>query len=364
MVTITPHNGSGPMGSREDALNAPVFRRDLPVKTRSSLEDAVLMNVVIVAKTRMFDSVCIGGIDDRTGEFIRLIPYRAGYGWSLNTELQVGDIWKLECEPIEKTVPHVEDCHVRLIERLGTMDSMRSFVTNRVDPWDGGPENLFDRRIRFSCNNRGYISERGGIPNSSVGFWITPVPLKLEEIDGKAHYRSKEGEYPLLVKYVGMGQAVDELPAGSLLRMSLARWWKPSSNPDMESRCYLQLSGWLTNESYPSRLCSEDLTRYMESEQPRDESHDPDECIEWDYYPEEEEDESSQIHNDHMVYHCKIWDVDQEDVDLSWGGTFVSGSDDPPGEVYGSDYDGVSSSEALDPWGMYSDPSEYESEED
>jgi hypothetical protein len=32
------------------------------------------------------------------------------------------------------------------------------------------------------------------------------------------------------------------LEANTLLRLSLARWWQQA--PELEERCYLQLSGW------------------------------------------------------------------------------------------------------------------------
>ncbi|MDA7765818.1 hypothetical protein N8917_00595 [bacterium] len=44
---------------------------------------------------------------------------------------------------------------------------------------------------------------------------------------------------------------------------------------------------------------------------------------------------------------------DEDDFDDSWGGTFLSGSDDPPGEVYGSDFGDDSSEDALLPEGFY-----------
>lgn len=47
------------------------------------------------------------------------------------------------------------------------------------------------------------------------------------------------------IPYVGFEPAVDLIPKGTLVRVSLARWWRPhDSPPDMEERCYLQLSGW------------------------------------------------------------------------------------------------------------------------
>jgi hypothetical protein len=43
--------------------------------------------------------------------------------------------------------------------------------------------------------------------------------------------------------YVGLEDATaQEIPQGTLLRLSLANWWAPEDS-DYEERCYLQLSG-------------------------------------------------------------------------------------------------------------------------
>ena len=44
-------------------------------------------------------------------------------------------------------------------------------------------------------------------------------------------------------KYVGLQPTEDIIPKGTLLRVSLARWWSPN-DVEVENRCYLQLSGW------------------------------------------------------------------------------------------------------------------------
>ena len=44
--------------------------------------------------------------------------------------------------------------------------------------------------------------------------------------------------------YVGFADPIERIPKGALVRVSLARWWRPDDAPDMEERCYLQLSGW------------------------------------------------------------------------------------------------------------------------
>jgi hypothetical protein len=34
------------------------------------------------------------------------------------------------------------------------------------------------------------------------------------------------------------------IKANTLIPVSLAKWWHPKENPNIEDRCYLQLSGW------------------------------------------------------------------------------------------------------------------------
>ena len=40
------------------------------------------------------------------------------------------------------------------------------------------------------------------------------------------------------------GQPLKNIPAGSLLRVSLARWWKHPNEEAAALSCHLQLSGW------------------------------------------------------------------------------------------------------------------------
>lgn len=42
--------------------------------------------------------------------------------------------------------------------------------------------------------------------------------------------------------YVGFQNEIDTITTGSLVRLSLARWW--TKNNSVDKRCYLQLSGW------------------------------------------------------------------------------------------------------------------------
>ena len=45
------------------------------------------------------------------------------------------------------------------------------------------------------------------------------------------------------IPYVGVEPPPEIIPVGSLVRLSLARWWKPEEKEE-DKKCYLQLSGW------------------------------------------------------------------------------------------------------------------------
>ena len=77
----------------------------------------------------------------------------------------------------------------------------------------------------------------------STGFWIPDRDLMLRA-DAK-HYDYPDGCVARGLSYVGEPKPLPLLPAGTLIRVSLARWWKPDdAEPGFEERCYLQLSGW------------------------------------------------------------------------------------------------------------------------
>ena len=48
--------------------------------------------------------------------------------------------------------------------------------------------------------------------------------------------------YSRYVPHFSKAEPISEIPSGTLLRVSLARWWKKYE--EEEKKCYLQLSGW------------------------------------------------------------------------------------------------------------------------
>jgi len=186
-------------------------------------------------------SRCVGGLTAE-GRSLRLLQ-GPGKNWSVDAPFQIGDVWELSCNVLPGLVPpHVEDVVVDGRRRLRSVDNLRTVLLSKIEPWNGDIGSIFDGRVRFTNNNNGYVCQDGGVPSQSTGFWIPDRDLVLRD-DGKHYdFPSRYGARGL--KYVGEPEVKSQLKAGTLLRVSLARWWRPPDVDDMEERCYLQLSGW------------------------------------------------------------------------------------------------------------------------
>lgn len=199
------------------------------------------MKVLIVARTRMAGSPrrCIGGIaaDDRP---VRLLT-ASGEHHPGSSPLKVGDLWELEWQPVRDVIPpHVEDVRVVKSRRIGPQQNLGDHLRGRVRPWRGGFSQLFDGLIRWTAKGNGFVSKQIGVPDHSTGFWIPDRDLFLRQ-DGKHFDYQPEGRG---LSYVGEREPPAEIPAGTLVRVSLARWWRQEGARDLEKRCYLQLSEW------------------------------------------------------------------------------------------------------------------------
>lgn len=201
------------------------------------------MDVIIVSKTHMSSAACVGGVL-ANGRFVRLLD-SDGYNQDSDTDLEVGDVYTITfSERTEKTPPHIEDILVHTMVHKFTFSSIEKMVEYltvklKVKIWRGSTEVLFDGNLEWTSGGSGYISESGEIPKNSVGFWIPDRDLNRKDYNEKVRY-----SYPIRwrnISYVGYQNPVDNIPAGTLVRVSLARWWSPNED---EERCYLQLSGW------------------------------------------------------------------------------------------------------------------------
>ncbi|RYC51756.1 hypothetical protein DN53_13090 [Flagellimonas olearia] len=187
---------------------------------------------------------CVGGMT-MDGRYVRLLDSN-GDNQPEDTDLEPMQAWdiKFRIKP-NTTPPHVED--VLVLERtrkrmLKKGITILEFIEKRDIPiWRGHPDNIFDGLIQWTGNGSGFIDRDGGVPTHSVGFWLTDRRLLRRDYNGvRYRYPSVNGNRSL--KFKGFQEPVDAIPAGTLLRISLARW--VSFSPDEERKCWLQLSGW------------------------------------------------------------------------------------------------------------------------
>jgi hypothetical protein len=200
--------------------------------------------VAIVARTRMYGGrVCVGALSD-AGENLRLMNKDCASDRDQDSPFRVGEQWEITCAPCgPKRPPHVEDVVVGKATKRGNLDHLADYISKRATPWKGTIDSLFEGKIQFTRNGAGFISE-AAIPSGATGFWIPSVDLHLDHDE-----RNKAGYYPQNnhrhLSFVGLQDPVGVIKTGQLVRVSLARWWRPeNADPDFEERCYAQLSGW------------------------------------------------------------------------------------------------------------------------
>ena len=200
------------------------------------------MKVLIVAKTHMAGAFCIGGLARDTNQNIRLLQ-ADGLQQPVDTPYEVGQVWEIEFTPSDHIrPPHLEDVLVSQHVHLGKVSNIKGTLLDRVPVWRGEVKNIFEGLIQLTEARSGYISAKTGVPTQSVGFWLIDRTLTETEYRQKVRYYT--ADYSLKIPYVGVAEPVDQLQAGTLLRVSLSRWWAPYDKTNIEERCYLQLSGW------------------------------------------------------------------------------------------------------------------------
>lgn len=204
-------------------------------------------NVVVVSRTRMSPGkICIGGFDLDNNRNIRLLT-SAGYQQPDTCELDVGQMIKATFTSArETTPPHTEDVRLMSYELLVDRVEVAQFLDN-FPVVSGSMADTFDGCL--SREGSGSLSIReGAIPQHSVCFWKTDQPLFLDEgyrdRYGKIKYTYGRYEHRVSVPFVGFQEALGVIPRGTLVRLSLARWWKPSDAAYADRRCQLQISGW------------------------------------------------------------------------------------------------------------------------
>ena len=120
-----------------------------------------------------------------------------------------------------------------------------------MPPAAGGPDQLYDGLVQGVPGGPLYIAEReslpaNGIPRHSTMFWRSDRDLVRDEGSKRIRYRYPTDDGGRTLTFVGFQEPLPVIPAGTLLRVSLAHWWRPEDHPEDELRCYVQLSGWFS----------------------------------------------------------------------------------------------------------------------
>ncbi len=202
------------------------------------------MRVLIVAKTRQGTRACIGGID-ADGRSVRLMPVDPVIEERSGHQYQVGEVWEIEAMPDPHVrPPHTENILVVDASRVRVLADPTRHILRYMPPVRGGPEALYEGLARARSSGALIIAADSGLPGFSTQFWLSDQPLIREHTRGKRvryHYADPAG--PSLV-FVGFQDPTEVLPAGTLLRVSLAHWWRARDRPGDQEVCHVQLSGW------------------------------------------------------------------------------------------------------------------------
>ncbi len=212
------------------------------------------MKVLIVAKTRMGGGACIGAITEQ-GESVRLVPFDSDPHDGANLEYNIGDIWEISSEPETSLItPHNENVVVYEKEHFLTARELVSTVELLMPSRSGGPNTLYEGLLQNTERGSLYIAKQSGIPPYSTTFWRPDLPLTRDTEGRRVRYRYPTENGGCTFTFVGFQEPLETIPAGTLLRVSLAHWWRPENAPDAELRCYAQLSGWFLEEVQQEKL--------------------------------------------------------------------------------------------------------------
>ncbi|MCY3917841.1 MAG: hypothetical protein OXG49_17710 [Chloroflexi bacterium] len=224
--------------------------------------------VLIVGKTKKKKKQrCVGALSLRDNRSYRLLT-SDGCDFPADTAFNLGQVWELDLLADSNAArPHTEDHRIsrqRYVRTL-SMSELKQYLHDLVSAPTVVPRQLFDGKLSYAQNKRAFIWPGTKGLNYSTGFWRFSKALHLCRAQyGRLRYTYCENDIScdlddddleLDVPYVGCEPPIDEIPAGTLLRFSLARWeGKP---------CYLMLSGWfLDNDANASKSSRKANTKY------------------------------------------------------------------------------------------------------
>jgi hypothetical protein len=204
--------------------------------------------VVIVARSvhgKKGQHIELLAVDSEVGSIVRVVEQVAFPPPRLE-HFDVGEKWSLEFNVSSRTIPpRTETIVINRAQWVGEQEKLREFVQSRVNVWKGGLTCLFNGALKFTHNGpwsgTAFVSKNGIIPQVSLGFWMPDRDLSLSPNSDDPHYIFEGEHQNIRIPYRGDPGPVKELPAGSLLCVSLMPWWKPSG--PIEERSHLYICG-------------------------------------------------------------------------------------------------------------------------
>lgn len=183
-------------------------------------------------------NICVGAFDVDNRRSVRLLN-ALGQSQSENFPLHVGNVVAATyANKIGIISPHTEDVLLQDHAPCNNEHEVKRLFKQLAPIVDGSLANCFGGRL-FSPEGGAMAIRRENVSDHSVCFWRADRELTISRFGGKYDYRS--GNIQTSIKYVGFQDPINLIPAGSVLRLSLSRWWNMEGR---ERYCWLQLSGW------------------------------------------------------------------------------------------------------------------------
>ena len=200
-----------------------------------------MATVLIVSKTQMRNGICVGGINEDTNELIRIHNNHGG-NLTADAPYEIGDRWSMKVETAwnVRQAPHTEDKQTTAFDRIGNIgvQGIKDYIHHNSELLHvarGNISNAFQGTLHF-VGTKNYVN-RINVPPYSTEFWIADKDLTHSTQFNKHYYYYDN----VRIKFVGFQEPINKIPAGTIIRLSLANWWDDGCGED---RCYLQLSGW------------------------------------------------------------------------------------------------------------------------
>lgn len=206
--------------------------------------------LVVIARTHMREErICLGALDLETGT-LRRLNRSHHQSFMHDAPFEVGQVWDIHFVPdFPHTNPHNEDvivCSWKATDIGSSLGDLLHRTPAREVVFCGNPFGLYQGKlhwIRGGAFWNAVVQDKSLCPDFSLHLWRTDREMHLHpDRFGGFHYRSHLPEHNgwWSVAYKGTESPRSVIPPGSIISLSLARWW-PKQDPINPPRCYVQI---------------------------------------------------------------------------------------------------------------------------